>query len=207
MRVAAIPWLLTALLAFALDQFSKVAIRHALLPDQSIVGVPHLILFTYVENRRGAFGLFGSHPAVLIALALAVLLLFFAVARRGIRRSPLMQIAFGMIVGAAAGNIIDRVHYGFVVDFLQFAFWQAYPVFNIADALILIGVLLLFVVSSEGGQRASRRPQTVMNQPESGGRAAWSEGRGDEIEYANSPESERALRRLRGGHSGEIDSR
>ncbi len=204
--MAGILWL-AALLAFALDQLSKAAIRHALLPDQSIVGIPHLILFTYVENRRGAFGLFGSHPAVLIALALAVLLLFFGVARRGMQRSPFMQVAFGMIVGGAAGNIVDRVHYGFVVDFLQFAFWQAYPVFNVADALILIGVLLLFVTSSESGQHASRRPETVMNQPESGGRASWSKGRDDEIEYASCPESERALRRLRGEHSGEIDQR
>ncbi|TAM56190.1 signal peptidase II [bacterium] len=200
-------WLAAALLCFALDQFSKTAVRHALLPDQTVVGIPHLILFTYVQNRHGAFGLFGSHAVVLIALALAVLLLFYLAVRRSIARSPLVAVAFGMIAGGAAGNIVDRLHYGYVVDFLQFAFWQAYPVFNVADALILTGVLLLFLVSSEGGRHSARRPETVMDQPESGGRAAWSERRHDEIEYAPTPEAERALRRLRGGGSGEIDAR
>lgn len=205
--MAAILWLLSALLTFVLDQLSKTAIRHALLPDQSMVGIPHLILFTYVQNRHGAFGLFGSHAAVLIALALAVLAFFYTVVRRSMARSPLVRIAFGLIVGGAAGNIVDRLHYGFVVDFLQFAFWQAYPVFNVADALILIGVLLLFLVSTESGRHVARRPETVMGQPESGGRAAWSEGHGDDIEYARSPESERALRRLRAERPGEIDPR
>jgi|GEM_PF-414478 len=193
-------WLVAALVVFAFDQLTKAAIRHALVPDQSVVGIPHLILFTFVENRHGAFGLFGSHAIVLIALALAVLLFFYTVVRHSMRRSRMVQIAFGMIVGGAAGNIVDRVHYGYVVDFLQFAFWQSYPVFNVADSLILIGVVMLFLASSESG-RHSRRPETVMDQPESGGRASWSEGGGNDIEYARSPEAERALRRLRGGNT------
>lgn len=194
-------WLLVALLALALDQVSKAEIRRVLVPDQSIAGVPHLVLFTYVQNRHGAFGLFGSHPLVLIGLALAVLLLFYGVVRRGMRHSSVVQIAFGMIVGGAAGNITDRIHFGYVVDFLQFAFWQAYPVFNVADSLILIGVAILFLSSSEGGRHVRRRPQTVMDQPESGGRAAWSENEDETIEYARTPDAERALRRLRGSRS------
>ncbi|HVA37900.1 MAG TPA: signal peptidase II [Candidatus Dormibacteraeota bacterium] len=189
---------IAAVLAFAVDQLSKAAVRRALVPDQSVVGIPHVFLFTYTRNTHGAFGLFGSHPALLIALALGVLVLFFAVVRRSIGHSLAVQVAFGMIVGGAAGNIADRLHYGYVVDFLQFAFWQAYPVFNVADSLILIGVVTLMLVSAEGGKPRSRRPETVMSQPESGGRAAWSEGDVEGTEYAQSPDDERALRRLRG---------
>ncbi|MDE2571567.1 MAG: signal peptidase II [bacterium] len=194
--------ILAALLTLGLDQLSKSAIRRVLLPDQSVVGIPHIFLFTYTQNHNGAFGLFGSRAWLLIVLALAVLVLFYVAVRRSMRGSTLVQIAFGMIVGGAAGNIVDRLHYGYVVDFLQFAFWQSYPVFNVADSLILIGVVILFLSSSDGGRKV-RHPRTVMDQPESGGRASWSESNGEEIEYASSPDAERALRRLRQRQPGD----
>jgi signal peptidase II len=118
-----------AIVVFALDRWSKAAVSSHFLPGESMIVVPHLLWFTYVQNAHGAFGMFGSQPALLIGLALAVLALF----------------AFAF-VGGAAGNIIDRIQHQYVVDFIDFkTIWP--NVFNVADSCITIGVAVLILSS------------------------------------------------------------
>jgi signal peptidase II len=94
-----------------------------------------------VQNQHGAFGLFGSHPLVLAALASIVLVSFFLWYRQE-RGGVETHIAFALILGGAVGNIADRVRLGYVVDFFDLR-W--FPVFNIADSCITIGVCLLLL--------------------------------------------------------------
>ena len=70
-------------------------------------------------------------------------------------QSPLVRVAFGAIVGGAVGNIVDRIHHGYVVDFIDLRWW---PVFNIADSCITVGVALL-VLSSIGRERTQNASQ------------------------------------------------
>jgi signal peptidase II len=141
--------LVVALVAIAvmwLDQFSKHLIISSFLPGESRIVIPHLLKWTYERNVHGAFGLFGSNAVLLIGMALVVLGLFWVSFRDAAARSLMVRIAFGMIVGGAIGNIVDRLHYGFVVDFIDF--YRIWPnIFNIADSCITVGVGLLLISS------------------------------------------------------------
>ena len=151
-------WLVAALV-FVLDRWSKSIVTAHFLPGQSALVVPHLLWWTYVQNTHGAFGLFGSQPWLLIALAVIVLGLFAFAFRDAVRSSTAVRIAFGGIVGGAAGNIVDRLQHHYVVDFIDFkTIWP--NVFNVADSCITIGVAVLILSSfrSEGQRKPESTP-------------------------------------------------
>ena len=108
-----------------------------------------------MQNTHGAFGLFGDTAALLIGMALIVLGIFWWAFRDLARHSALVRIAFGAIVGGAVGNIVDRVHLHFVVDFIDLRWW---PVFNVADSCITIGVALLVLASLKREARTRTAP-------------------------------------------------
>jgi signal peptidase II len=137
---------IVAALALVIDQLTKRIIVSRFLPGESRIVVPHLLKWTYEQNQHGAFGLFGSSPVLLIGMALVVLLIFWMSFRDAARKSRLVRIAFGLILGGAIGNIIDRLHYRYVIDFIDF--YKIWPnIFNVADSCITIGVVLLILAS------------------------------------------------------------
>ena len=96
----------------------------------------------HVRNRGVAFGLFSDGGVVLVAIgviSVLALLAFFATHSR----RPLVWLPTGLLLGGAAGNLIDRLRQGFVTDFIDLPLW---PAFNVADACITIGVLSLLYV-------------------------------------------------------------
>jgi signal peptidase II len=137
---------IVAVAVFLVDRWTKALIASHFVPGQSAIVVPHLLWFTYVQNTHGAFGMFGSQPVLLIGLALLVLLLFAYAFRDAVRASRLVRVAFGGIVGGAAGNIVDRLQHQYVVDFIDFkTIWP--NVFNAADSCITVGVIVLILAS------------------------------------------------------------
>ena len=141
----------SALVVLIADQLTKSFVLHTFLPNESKIAIPHVLWWTFVQNTRGAFGLFGDSAALLILMALVVLGIFWFAFRDLARRSFLVRLAFGAIVGGAVGNIVDRVHYHYVVDFIDLRWW---PVFNVADSCITIGVALLVLASLRRESRA-----------------------------------------------------
>ena len=135
---------LTAIAVLIADQLVKSFVMHTFLPNESRVAIPHVLWWTYVQNTHGAFGLFGDSAVLLIVMALVVLGVFWYAFRDAARHSLTVRIAFGAIVGGAIGNIVDRLHYHFVVDFIDLRWW---PVFNIADSCVSLGVVALVLVS------------------------------------------------------------
>ena len=131
-----------ALLVVAADQYTKHIVATTFMPEESRIVIPHVIYFTYVQNSHGAFGLFGSHPLLLAAFASAVLIGFFLWYRSTGNAGMTTHIAFGLILGGAIGNIADRMRLAYVVDFIDLRWW---PVFNVADSAISIGVILLLL--------------------------------------------------------------
>ena len=133
-----IPFAAIALGVIALDQVSKILILNFLYEGQFDL-IPGILRFTYVENRGMAFGLLADHRWVfmllsVIGIALIAAYMWFYVKDR------LGRIALALIIGGGIGNMIDRVAYGFVVDFIDFYpfdFWVW--VFNIADSAVCIG--------------------------------------------------------------------
>jgi signal peptidase II len=149
-------WLRAALVALAViaaDQLSKAAVRASIVPGETR-GVLPGVQFVNTRNQGVAFGFLpGDHVVVtaLVAIALLVLLVYFA---RN-RDKPLIWLPTGMLLGGALGNALDRLRAGSVTDFIKFPL--GWPPFNLADASITIGVLLLlFVIESPG--RSHKRP-------------------------------------------------
>ncbi len=134
--------MIIAALVVAGDQYTKHIVSTTFLPDESRIVIPHVVYLTYVQNSHGAFGLFGSHPLLLAAFASAVLIGFFLWYRSTGNAGMTTHIAFGLILGGAIGNIADRMRLSYVVDFIDFRWW---PVFNVADSAISIGVCLLLI--------------------------------------------------------------
>lgn len=136
----------TAIVVLLLDQYTKRLIVASFLPGESRFVIPHFLKWTFERNVHGAFGLFGSNAVLLIAMAIVVLVLFWFSFRDAAAKSRLVRIAFGMIVGGAIGNVLDRVHYGYVIDFIDF--YRIWPnIFNVADSCITVGVALLVLSS------------------------------------------------------------
>lgn len=147
-RRAAHAWLLTALVAgtvILLDQLSKAAVRGAIVAGETHDVLPGVQLVN-TRNQGVAFGFLpGRHLAVtiLVGVALLVLIVYFA---RNVTK-PLIWLPTGMVLGGALGNILDRVRSGSVTDFIKLPL--GWPPFNLADAAITIGVvLLLFVIEA-----------------------------------------------------------
>ena len=134
---------LTALVIATADQLSKIWIRTNLAVGQSIpeAGFPRL---THIKNTGAAFGLFHGQafPLTIVALVGVAVLLVYALFVY--RRFPdldkrLAWIGLGLVLGGTIGNLIDRLRFGYVTDFIDFGFW---PAFNIADPAIVVGVIL-----------------------------------------------------------------
>jgi signal peptidase II len=120
------------------DQASKAIVRASLDPFESVKVVPGVHLVR-AQNSGVAFSVFsGGGPVVVIVavVALGALLAFFATHLH--RR--LVWLPTGLLLGGAAGNLIDRIRLGSVTDFIQLPHW---PAFNLADACITVGVLVL----------------------------------------------------------------
>lgn len=152
--------LIAGLLVLAADQLSKWWILHVLdLPALRQVVLLPVLNLTMVWNRGVTFGLLNGLGALghwlLAAVALAVVVALGAWLRKA--ESPVTAAAIGSIAGGAIGNVIDRLRYGAVVDFIQahitFAGtdWSWY-VFNVADAGIVCGVAAL-IIESQFGRR------------------------------------------------------
>jgi signal peptidase II len=106
--------------------------------------VPGVLDFTYAQNTHGAMGLFGDRSWLLIVLAFVVVAGLTLMLRDLIRESPLAQIGFGLVLGGAFGNVIDRVLHHYVIDFIAPRWFY---IFNGADACITVGLLLMAIAS------------------------------------------------------------
>ncbi|MCB0322311.1 MAG: signal peptidase II [Bdellovibrionales bacterium] len=132
-----------------LDQLTKYVAQQELLLGEIVPVIPGLFNFTLVYNPGAAFGLFGGLPdpwrqIVLFGVSLLALVVVFRFMRREAKDDPWAQAALSGILAGAVGNIIDRVRFDSVVDFLDF-YWGAYhwPAFNVADSAISVGVTIL----------------------------------------------------------------
>jgi signal peptidase II len=130
-----------ALAIFVLDQALKSVVEASMRAGESIPVIPGFLSITYIRNDGGAFGILGGSQLLLLlgsAVAVGVVLwMLFAG-----QRSRLATLACGLILGGAAGNLLDRLTTGEVTDYVHFSFWY---VFNAADAAITVGVVALIL--------------------------------------------------------------
>lgn len=156
-------WLPVSLLIVSLDQLSKWWVTRALEPEAPVAIVPHANL-TLVHNHGTAMGLMQGADSMLLA-ALSILITVYLLWWLSKESSSLTPTAAGLalVVGGAVGNTIDRLHLGYVVDFihLYWAQWSFY-VFNVADLAITAGLAIMITAGArKQHEQASTNAETL----------------------------------------------
>lgn len=121
---------------------TKAIALRALSSVPSLPALPGIFHLTLVRNTGVAFGLLRgcSLPVALVTTGIVLWLLWSASGKGDSRQAGGMSVALGLILGGAMGNLLDRIRFGAVIDFLDFRIW---PVFNVADTCITIGAVLM----------------------------------------------------------------
>jgi signal peptidase II len=168
--------LVTATVIVALDQLTKSLVILYLSPPGIRLPTPVIgdyLTFWYIQNNGAAFSMF-SNSIVLALLIIAAVCVITYLYTRILNSGPLLyKLIFGLIIGGAAGNLLDRaIHGGYVVDFIFFRIPQIgfkFAIFNLADASISIGVvsllLLVFFKGIPGG--VTRTPRMSRDKQDS----------------------------------------
>ena len=141
------------LIIAVLDQISKLAILDLLgFPGQEITILPNCFSLIRVSNQGTAFGLFAQQNSLFVVVSLIIIAVLLFYSYRFFHYGTLFQVASGLILGGAIGNLIDRLERGGVVDFLDCYLRIGgkefhWPAFNLADSAICIGVALLMFLT------------------------------------------------------------
>jgi signal peptidase II len=160
-------YLAVSLAVLFLDQWTKGIITRTMEVHQSRTVLADVFDLTYVRNSGAAFGLFASVDSSLKAIllnsvAVVVFLIVSAYALRSSHKSVRLQVGLALILGGAVGNLLDRVRFGYVVDFLDFSVsGHHWPAFNVADSAICIGVGLLFLDMLRNEDSEAPRPDAA----------------------------------------------
>jgi len=136
--------LLVIALVSASDQLSKLWVRAHLELGEAL-SITDRLSFIYIGNTGSAFGLFANQTFLIIIISIAALLFTLLFLRYLSPATTLSIVSIGLIMGGAVGNLIDRLRFGYVTDFIYFRLWGNFhwPAFNIADAAITVGVFVL----------------------------------------------------------------
>ena len=148
-------------LVFFLDQFTKAAVREGIALGQSVPAEGFLRL-THVVNTGGAFGLLPNQTLLLIGASVVGIGILVFIYRRQPQAGLLLRLALGLQLGGALGNLADRLFRGYVVDFIDVGPW---PIFNLADASIVVGIfLLLWLLLGNDHARHTEEPSSPYEQ-------------------------------------------
>ncbi len=131
------------------DQWIKALVTRAMPPGSSVPVIDGILSLTHVQNHGVAFGLMAGIPPIVTMLAALTLVLLLAYNKGRQLRSRMSAVGLALMAGGAVGNLLDRIRYGFVVDYIDVHVW---PVFNLADAAIVAGAgLVVLVLMRSGG--------------------------------------------------------
>ena len=135
---------------FIIDLISKQLIIHLMEIGQSIKLINNFFYITFTKNNGAAWSILEDKRILLLIITVFVLFLINKYMNKE-KLNKLENFTYGMIVGGIVGNLFDRIFYGSVVDFLDFKiFGYDYPIFNLADTFIVIGILILVFVNLKG---------------------------------------------------------
>ena len=138
-----------------IDIISKRLVINFMIEDESIVLIDNFFSLTYVKNTGVAFSFMDGYVPLIIISTIIVLYMIF----KYIRYSDISKwdsIGYSLVIGGAIGNLCDRIVYGYVIDFLDFnIFGLNYPIFNLADTFIVIGVVILLIFGKSGRNEVS----------------------------------------------------
>lgn len=145
-----------AVLILIVDQLSKSIVEIFIPLNESVTVIKNFFYLTVAHNTGGAWSIFSEHSYLfIIASILAIILLIKFMF--GFKNNLRNNIAFASLFGGIFSNLADRVFLGYVRDFLDFKiFGYNYPIFNIADVAIVVGVILLIVAVIKGEDKRDK---------------------------------------------------
>lgn len=142
--MTAIHVLILSALLTAADQFLKYLIKSFLNPFSTVVLIPGVLDLRYGENTGGAFSILTGQTFMLSLISLIIIIILIVVLFKGIIKTKFALLAVSFIIAGGLGNFIDRAFRGYVIDYLNFSFIN-FPVFNLADSMVVVGEILLAV--------------------------------------------------------------
>lgn len=129
-----------------IDIISKIIVSNIMNVNDSILVIKDFFYITYVRNTGAAFSVFSNNTWLVILISLVIIFFLIWYLYKNKPKSRLEIVGYSMILGGAFGNFIDRIVYGYVIDFFDFyIFNYDYPIFNLADSFIFIGVIFLII--------------------------------------------------------------
>lgn len=138
--------IILTILVILVDFFSKYMVSKLMTVNETINLIDNFFRITYVKNTGAAFSIFSNNTLLVIIISVIVIgfLLFYIYKNKG--NNKLENVSYAFILGGAISNLIDRLVYGYVIDFLDFEIlsYDA-PIFNLADTFIVIGVILFLI--------------------------------------------------------------
>lgn len=138
--------IILTILVILVDFFSKYMVSKLMTVNETINLIDNFFRITYVKNTGAAFSIFSNNTILVIIISVVVIgfLLFYIYRNKG--NNKLENVSYAFILGGAISNLIDRLVYGYVIDFLDFEIlsYDA-PIFNLADTFIVIGVILFLI--------------------------------------------------------------
>ena len=149
------------LLIFILDQITKSLISTYLKLNESIEIIKDFFYIRYINNKGASWGILENNRILLIGLSIIAIIMIIRYSY-SFKKTKLNTYGFGLLLGGILGNLSDRLIFGYVKDFLDFIIFRYdFPVFNIADISIVIGVVLLIISILKGedknGSKSSRK--------------------------------------------------
>ncbi len=135
--------ILFSIILFIMDQVSKLILDKILILGKSYSIFEKFLYLTKAYNDGVSFSMLAGHRWIIILVNLAIMVFLYLYLKK-FKENKRNTIAFAMVFGGLFGNLVDRIVYGYVIDFIDFYVFNCnYPIFNFADSFICIGVMLL----------------------------------------------------------------
>ena len=138
--------IIISIILLCIDQISKLLVVNLLTKTDSITIIKNFFYLTYINNDGAAFSILVGKRIFLILIAVLVIVMLIRYIKKNNIQNKLELVSISLIIGGSLGNLMDRVVRGYVIDFLDFnLFNYNFPIFNLADTFIVIGVFLLLL--------------------------------------------------------------
>jgi len=148
--MSSVPYLFAAGLIVGLDRLTKGWAASTLILSEPHPFLGQVVRLTRVHNVGGAFGIFPGNGTVFVIVSSVVAMGLFIFLLAADLRGKLLKAGLALVLGGAIGNLIDRLHYGYVLDFFEV---RGFSIFNLADACVTVGVGLILVHTFFGGEK------------------------------------------------------
>ncbi len=125
------------------DQLFKYLVVANIAPGETVTAIPYILDLVYVKNTGVAFGMFKDMRWIFIVLTSIIVVVFIFLLFKYRKTSKLFSISAALVIGGGIGNLIDRIFFGYVIDYLSLSFFP--PVCNFADYCISVGTVLLVI--------------------------------------------------------------